>query len=462
MMATTVWTSVSKWLPPRDEHSDYWWGLAGPHLAVLLHHSGYSLSSQYETLLFFYHHISPRLGLAPSSFRGGATGPCGHVSRGDGSGQRLTVERGPDYMASRTERIEYSWRWPQGEPGSDKPEIRLGVKPWSRLAGTVADPLNLLAATDLLTSLAPQIPSLDLTLFHYFRCKLYDQAQLHRYVGAKECQGLPWVCFTGFEFRGNSILPKAYFYPCKLGHVGMSMPLAFWEDALTGTSTHLGSSLDNVLSFIKTAAPKLNLDLTLRWIGVDLVDPAHARLKLYCTDTHPSFESVVSVLTMGGQIDTEPAVLDQIWELLAGMCGLPVGFPRDEPLPCLPSIQGVSGDNSGVFLYYFDVGPGSSRPQKEKPGIDVKLYFPAWSYASDAQIAAGLAAWMGKQGRGQFVEAYGDALRHIISHRALDDVGPVGPYCAAQMMISIMVRRSKLQVTSYISPEGHHPGRRTW
>lgn len=438
MIAATVWPSVSKWLPPRDEHSDYWWGLAGPHLAVLLNNSGYSLPKQYEILLFFYHHISSRLGLAPYFL-----GTEGGLSREHGRSQRL------DYISSRTERLEYSWRWPEQD---EKPEIRIGVKPWSRFAGTVMDPLNLMAATELLSSMAPQIPSLDLTLFHHFICQLYD-AQRQKYMGAKECRDLPWVCCTGFEFLADSILPKAYFFPCRLGHVGI-VPLEFWEGVLKDALIQ-GPSLDKALSFIKTAAPKLNLNLTLRWIGIDVVNPAQARLKLYCIDTQPSFESVVSVLTMGGQIDIESAMIYQIWELLVGMCGLPVDFPRGAPLPSLPRTAGESGANSGLFLYYFDVGPS----QKEEP--HAKLYFPAWSYASDAQIAGGLAEWMEKHWRGQFVDAYWRALRQIIPHRALDEIRPVGTYCAAQMVVSIMVRKSKLQVTSYISPEGHHPRRHT-
>ncbi|POS69153.1 aromatic prenyltransferase [Diaporthe helianthi] len=156
---------------------------------------------------------------------------------------------------------------------------------------------------------------------------------------------------------------------------------------------------------------------------------------------------------MGGHIAAEPAVIDQIWELVAAICRLPEGFPRGEPFPCLSSTDGVSGGNSSVFLYYFDVGPS----QEETPGV--KLYFPAWNYASDRQIADGLAGWMRKHGRGQFVDAYLGALGHIISHRRLNQVGAVGSFCAAQMMISIMVKGGKLQVTSYISPEGHHPGR---
>ncbi|POS69152.1 dimethylallyl tryptophan synthase GliD1 [Diaporthe helianthi] len=218
MVATTVWPSVSKWLPPRDEHSNYWWGLAGPHLAVLLHNSGYSRSSQYEVLLFIYHHIVPRLGLAPR-----------FASTEDGLS---SVEQGRiqflGHVDGRTERLEYSWRWPDPE---GKPEIRIGVKPWCRFAGTAIDPLNLMAPTELLSSMTAQVPCFDLTLFHHFILKLYD-AEKNKYVSAKELQGLPWVCATGFEFLGHDILPKVYFFPWRLGH-GDTLPLEVWEEALT-------------------------------------------------------------------------------------------------------------------------------------------------------------------------------------------------------------------------------------
>ncbi|GKT66899.1 dimethylallyl tryptophan synthase 1 [Colletotrichum tofieldiae] len=227
--------------------------MAGPHFATLLRNAGYSLQDQYEALLFVYHQVVPRLGVSP-----GFIDPA--------------LDSGDSGLSLDKSHIEYSWRW--NEPGT-KPEIRMVMEPFSRFAGTYMDPLNIKPATDILYSMIPQVPSLDMTLFHHFIAKFYDGAH-HKYLETNERSIMTNVCL-GFEFLGHDILPKAYFFPRKLGQVGLT-PMEVWEEAIA-TAVPRSSSMDAVFSFVKSDSPKLGLTLTPLWLGIDIVDPADARLK---------------------------------------------------------------------------------------------------------------------------------------------------------------------------------------
>ncbi|KZL75004.1 dimethylallyl tryptophan synthase 1 [Colletotrichum tofieldiae] len=426
-LTTSVFPSVSKWLPPRDEHSDYWWAMAGPHFATLLRNAGYSLQDQYEALLFVYHQVVPRLGVSP-----GFIDPA--------------LDSGDSGLSLDKSHIEYSWRW--NEPGT-KPEIRMVMEPFSRFAGTYMDPLNIKPATDILYSMIPQVPSLDMTLFHHFIAKFYDGAH-HKYLETNERSIMTNVCL-GFEFLGHDILPKAYFFPRKLGQVGLT-PMEVWEEAIA-TAVPRSSSMDAVFSFVKSDSPKLGLTLTPLWLGIDIVDPADARLKFYCVESHTSFESVKTVLSVGGKINPNAEMLDKIWELMKTVCDLPNDFPRNENFPKAPQYNAsTDGINTaglwGTFVYYFDIG----LRRDELP--DIKLYIPVCHYGTDDKaIATAITTWMKDNGRGQYVDAYWDSLHKIISHRKLDESR------GAHMWLSMMLKGGKLQVTTYIAPEGHHPKR---
>ncbi|KAI8265063.1 Xanthone prenyltransferase A [Colletotrichum sp. SAR11_239] len=192
------------------------------------------------------------------------------------------------------------------------------------------------------------------------------------------------VCL-GFEFLGNEILPKAYFFPRKLGQVGLT-PMAVWEDAITSAVPDT-PTIGTVFSFVKGEAPDLGLTLTPLWLGIDVVRPEDARLKLYCVEARTSFESVKSILTMGGKIDVPGNLLEKAWELMKAVCNLPADFPQDEDLPKAPQYN-VSTDGVdtaglwGTFAYYFDIG----LRQQELP--DVKFYIPVCHYGADDQAIA--------------------------------------------------------------------------
>lgn len=55
--APAVWLALKKWLPAQNDDLEYWWGLTGLHLAIMLEAAGYTTEKQYNALLFHYHWI---------------------------------------------------------------------------------------------------------------------------------------------------------------------------------------------------------------------------------------------------------------------------------------------------------------------------------------------------------------------------------------------------------------------
>ncbi|TDZ30169.1 Xanthone prenyltransferase A [Colletotrichum spinosum] len=308
--------------------------MSGPHFAALFSNAGYSIEARYEVLLFVYHHVIPKLGHSPGSLN-------------------PALKKGDSGLSLDGTHIEYSWRW--NEPNT-KPEIRMVMEPFSRFAGTYMDPLNIKPAAETLYSMMPQVSSLDMTLFNHFISKFYDPAW-HKYLETDERPIMTNVCL-GFEFLNREILPKAYFFPRKLGQVGLT-PIDVWEEALTAAAPQ-SSTLSTVFSFIKQDSAELGLTLTPLWLGIDVVRPADARLKLYCAEARTSFVSVMAVLTMGGRINIEPDLVEQTWGLMKAVCDLPASFPRSQDLPKAPKYN-ASVDRIdtaglwGTFFYYFNI-----------------------------------------------------------------------------------------------------------
>lgn len=405
--------------------------MTGAHVAALLRNAGYSLEDQLEALLFMYHQVVPRLGNSPTS---------GNLSSEKG-------ENGP--LSLDGTQIEYSWRWNYSDT---KPEIGMVVEPFSRLAGrggSYANFPNLQPATDTLYSMMRKCPSLDMDLFNHLINKLYSEAQNNELHA--EDYSFQMKVYLGFEFKGHSVFPKAYFFPRKLRHISPAS-MGVLGDAIA-TAGFRSTTISSVFSFVKEEAPMLGLTLAPLWLGIDVVNAADARIKLYCVEKRTSFQSVSSILTMNGRMSIDANLLDKAWVLMRAACGLPVGFSRDHDLPQAPThdLSMENDANSSLwnsFIYYFDIGM-----RREDVPL-VKLYIPTCQYGgNDDAIAYAITTWMQENGRGQYVDAYWDTLREIVQHRELRESR------GAHMWLSMMFQEGKLQVTTYISPEIHHPNR---
>ncbi|KAL9123288.1 MAG: hypothetical protein Q9187_000160 [Circinaria calcarea] len=421
---TSIWSMVSRWLPSRNADCDYWWQLTGPHLAVMLFEAGYSVHDQYEGMLFHYHTVVPRLG------------PCASPSQTPKWKSLLTVDGTP---------IEYSWKW---NTVYGVPDVRYTMEPIGSLTGTSIDPLNQDSTKDLLYKLSLAMPSLDLTWFHHFAAAFYDSDK-QKYATEPDAH-LTTTMSLAFEFLEKGLTVKTYFAPKKLGQKG-PVGLDIWENAVRGIAP-ANASLDKVFSFIKTDVEGSLLQPFM--LAIDCVKPSKSRMKLYVQSPHTSFDSVRTIMTMGGQIHGMDHALEELNELIKLTVGLDKDFPSSREIPASTAYAPAALANfkdlpillSG-YLYYFDVAPGSSVP-------DIKFYIPIRRYGKDdLQIARGLTRWMESRGRGRFNDNYMRILESLATHRTLDSAVGVQTY------ISCAFQKGELSITTYMGPEAYHPQR---
>ena len=387
--------------------------------------AGYSVHETYEALIFYFHVIIPRLGPQPS--------PSGALKWKS----LLTVDGTP---------IEYSWKW---NTVGGAPDVRYTMEPIGVHPGTTLDPLNQDSTKELLYQLATKMPSLDLTWFYHF-CKVFFDAEKERYVLENAGLLTSTLC-VAFEFLKQGLSVKTYFGPKKIGQMQGPPPLNVWLDAVRGIAPN-SSTIAEVSSFCKTD-PEGSL-LQPFMLAIDCVDPAKSRIKLYVQTRHTSFDSVRTIMTMGGKITGLEKGLEELEELVKLVLGLGPDFPSSSDLPASNDYKPAALDNFVVdshliegHMYYFDIAPGSPLP-------DIKFYLPTRRYGkNDLEIARGLAKWLEARGRSQFSQGYMRVLESLAKHRRLED--RVG----LQTYISCCFQKGGLSMTTYLSPEAFDPER---
>ena len=228
----------------------------------MLHEADYPLHRQYEFLLFHYYVVVPRLGPQPSP---SGTPPWN------------------SYMTDDFSPIEYSWKWGSGD---EKPEIRVSTELIGPYAGTVVDPYNQAATTELLVQMSSAIPSVDITWFH----KFVDTFQHRETDKAVDCD---WgsSMFTAFEFSETEIGVKAYFVPRSPSRSKEFLSTGF-RDAVQMLNVKNTSSeaFEVLLDFLKEDPDGSELHMLI--LGIDCVAPAKSRLKVYMRTPNTSFDHV--------------------------------------------------------------------------------------------------------------------------------------------------------------------------
>lgn len=399
---------ISRWLPPRNADCDYWWRLTGPPLAMMLFEARYSVHEQYEGMVFHYHWVVPRLG------------PC------------LPPNGKPKWkstLAANGSPFEYSWKWNTADVA---PTVRYTVEPIGSFTGTILDPLNQVSTRELLYELDLIMPSLDLRWFYHFATALYD-VEKEKYVKEATAR-LTTTVLLAFELLKKDLVVKAYFYPKIIGQEGPT-GLAVFTNAIRGALSG-SDSLEKVVQFLKTDPEGSLLQPVL--LAIDCVKPSRSRMKLYVHTPHTSFDSVRTIMTLGGQIQGVDNALKELQELIKLIVGLDKDFPSSKELPAPTAV--AEGLYSG-YAYYFDIAPGSLTP-------DIKFYIPIRSYGgNDLKIAQGLINFMESRGRGQYTENYMRVLEGLVRHRPLE--AAIG----CQVFIACAFQNGSLSVTSYLDPE---------
>ncbi|KAI1109050.1 dimethylallyl tryptophan synthase GliD1 [Nemania sp. NC0429] len=424
---TQAWDTLSQILPSRDADKDYWWKLTGLQLAFMLDEAGYTLAEQYEALLFHYHWTTPYFGPGP-----GPKGPAVWASL-----------LGPDGSP-----IEYSWKW--NEKVSGHPAIRYSIEPISRAAGTTLDPLNQLAASEMLHRLAVQVPGVNLQWTEHFLATLFDHDKAKYAQEAAAGAHYTTTFMLAAEFNPSAPMSfKSYFIPRKLGQGKGLIPLPLWKNSLVQLQPE-NTARDLVYDFIETSpeGPKMVPMI----LAVDNVPIAKSRLKFYLQTSSTSFASAREIMTVGGRVPLTESQLGDLRSLISAVVG---DFPEDEHVPRTRNYSPAAQDNFveipellAGYIYYFDMAPTSKTP-------DVKLYIPTRHIGpDDLTIARGLVGWLENHGRGGYGQNYMKMLLSLAEHRRLDAGKGLQTY------IGIMFKKDgKLDITSYLGAEAFDPAR---
>ncbi|OCK77494.1 aromatic prenyltransferase [Lepidopterella palustris CBS 459.81] len=411
-----AWQAASRY-PFETEEAGPWWQLVGPHLATLTHEAKYSVERQLEVLMFLQSHVLPRLGDAPSP------DAFAHWK------SLLTNDGSP---------LEYSWKW-NSKDGN--PEIRYCIEAIGSQAGKSEDPVNYFETEKLLLQLAPVLPGLDLTWFEHFT-KAFD---MHRETNTNgKPEGPRTSMFIAFEHLDDRVVVKTYFLPSEDGR-GSPPTFATFANAARTLSSNT-KALEEVLKYVSSDPHGSTLIPDM--LAIDCIEPSKSRLKLYVGSTHTSFESIISVMTLGGKIKNVENGIDQLRELFGLVLGLKKDFSwSDDTLVQDPFDANLAHpfDLYRNMTYYFDIAPGSALP-------DVKFYIPVIRYAkSDNDVAAGLARFLRLHGRGQFVDGFLTSLEKIRERHAAHSGHRIQTFIAAAFQ-----KDGSLALTSYMNPGIYH------
>lgn len=410
--STKTFQVLSTWLNPSNDDTKFWWLTLGGPLALLLEEADYDVHTQYNSLLFVYFNVIGFLGPRPTEY---------------GSPRSWK-----SFMTDDFTPIEYSWSW---ETPNSSPKIRFCIEAIGPAAGTEKDPFNQDMTIEMIRSMG-LVTDVDWTLFYHFRNSLCGQGM----QGSGNQSSYPYSTFMGFEFSKSQIDLKAYFFPVKAEQMGRSW-LSVLSETIWGLE-RLGlkvTSFDHLLDFMINHTKGAHLKII--GVGIDCVIPRNSRLKLYVRSVETSFNSVQTVMSLGGKLQTfSEETLQDLRNLWQSTLDLDEHFASSSSLP--PSTHQTAG-----ILYYFDVKAGAPLPEP-------KLYIPAKHYAPNDETAlTGLTSYLSMKSQDTFAERYRRALQGIGCYRDLKSAKGMQTY------ISCAVQKERLHVTSYISPEIYHRAR---
>ncbi|KAL9598936.1 MAG: hypothetical protein Q9179_003737 [Wetmoreana sp. 5 TL-2023] len=369
----------------QDPSVQLWWRTAGAVLANLLHGAEYSNEAQFKHLFFYLCDISPSLGAFP--------------------GLERISSAWESFMTDDHTPIELSWDWKSGD---EIPEVRYSIEPIGFDAGTWADPYNGYATPRLLNRFQHTFPTVNLEWFDHFARQLLPidacRYQTSPYFGRppKTVKPPSSSTFLAVDLRHtDDVAVKAYFLPgsraAKTGVATLSL-IEMAIQKLPRDQAERLAALSLLLDYARE--PGIGSRLECDILGIDCVHPDEARLKVYVRSRTTSFESVRSIMTLGGRISDSMlgAGLDVIFELWKLLFGLDLSLGLSSELP-------TNEHRTAGILYYFDINQRSSMPVP-------KVYLPVRHYGSnDGEIAERIAGFMSDRGQRRAAEAYLATLR---------------------------------------------------
>ncbi|MCJ1375903.1 hypothetical protein MMC20_007141 [Loxospora ochrophaea] len=416
------WTLINKCLPPKNPDFCFWWRRTGAPFGILLQNAGYSTDAQYQHLLFYYQSIVPELGVGPNA--------------------QGSPKQWKSFMTDHFSPIELSWEW---GCGVEAPVVRFSIEPIGSYAGTPVDPLNQYATSRLVNRYQPLIPDCDLLLFDHFSTKLVSYTDLApERDRSPACQGHRSRTFIAFEFGKDALMLKAYFLPAFKAAESNRSTWDIITDAILGLPHYSPSSFSGLsaLQEFITSSPEGSA-LKAEIFAIDCVAPTKSRLKIYMRSRSTAFDSVRTIMTLGGKLACPSLAhgldeLHTLWRLV-----LTQGQHQQQQRLFSSTSEPLrqKDHRTAGILYYFDIKQGAPLPC-------VKVYIPVRHYGqNDLAIAEGLATYLQGRGQGALARKYMEALQGI-SPPAL-----LRTRCGAQTYLGCSIVGERLKLTSYVAPE---------
>ena len=389
----------------------------------MLYQAGYNQHAQYDSLLFYYYFIVPRLGRRPAT-----------------DGRPETFE---SYTTDDFSPIEYSWSW----EGLNKcPKIRFAIEAIGPQSGTSADPFNKNTSMDLINHLNPTSSGGDLQLFHHFWNTLLvntnDADTRKRIDAAAEPGSHRSSLFIACELGCRDMLVKVYFMPMlRALQTGQTRIEVFSHAMHQLTRTIVPfPALQHLFHYLATS--RLGQQLELEMVSADCIAPAASRIKVYLRSPQTSFDAIRRILSLDGVLPVSDPTWTDLHALYRLVFGMDTAFAAAQDLPpCHHS-------TAGMFFCFF------ARTTDKLP--TPKLSLPVKHYGqNDQTVAAGLTAFLTARGKGEWTGKYFNVLEGMSTHRGLSEGLGLQTYISCQVE-----KEGGLGITSYLGPETYH--RRRW
>jgi DMATS type aromatic prenyltransferase len=293
-MTKQPWRVLSQFLPPQSIDHQLWWNKLAPVIGSSLSRTGYDIDAQYQSLLLVHSAIIPALGPF-----------LNHES----SNMTWT-----DCMANSMGPLDVSVNY----QNDSKCAFRITIEPVGPYAGTDSDPVNEIAAKQLLQTLSHIQQGLDFSWFDHFDPMLIKNREARQHWHAISHIPCKSQTVVGIDLHEGHFTVKPYLSP-------------LLNAAATG-----GDFLQTMFNKLRTlSSPKLNLSvveeyLSLRkdsvlaektYLSFDCKSPRESRIKIYTAMDMTSLEEVHELWTLGGRlsgpdIDNGFDMVSKMWNMI--------------------------------------------------------------------------------------------------------------------------------------------------
>ncbi|KAJ5517087.1 hypothetical protein N7527_008647 [Penicillium freii] len=284
------------------QHGDHkrWWDILAPVFGISMASIGYKLDVQYRHLLVLYDAVIPNMGPFPNANASNITWTS-------------PFPPGP---------LEASVNYQSG--GSSM--FRFTIEPVGPHAGTPADPVNELAAKQLMQRLGQLQPGgVDSTMFdHFYPLLCVDGPEARRQWDSIAHIYHKCHTVTALDMqRSAACTLKTYFPPLLRSTIMNTSMVEIIFDAVESFHKQSGLCFDytKIKEFMSDGKTHETMMVGRSYLSFDCLDPAKSRIKVYTEAKVKTLEEVYSFWSLGGrlkgpEIDNGFKIVSQMWDAI--------------------------------------------------------------------------------------------------------------------------------------------------